>query len=184
MIAPHNHPKIATQQLILRRFELTDAAAVQRLAGDRAIADTTVEIPHPYENGVAESWISTHAEELSSGAGIHFAVTLKSTRELVGSVSLMKIDQRHARAELGYWIGQAYWNNGYCTEAARGLIQFGFRKLRLNRIFARHFTRNPASGAVLKKIGMQYEGLQRQHFYKWGIFEDVALYAIINPNHD
>ena len=170
-------PRLETDRLILRGFELADAPEVQRLAGDRAIADTTAEIPHPYPDGAAEHWIATHAGAFERGTGVCFAVTLKESGTLVGSMSVMGINRRHSRAELGYWIGREFWNRGYATEAAAAALRYGFDELGLNRIFAHHLVRNPASGAVLRKIGMAHEGRIRQHICKWGKFEDVELYG-------
>ena len=62
-------PTLHTQRLILRPFEIADARDVQRLAGDRAIADTTLNIPHPYEDGMAEQWIATHQPQFEAGEG-------------------------------------------------------------------------------------------------------------------
>jgi RimJ/RimL family protein N-acetyltransferase len=89
----------------------------------------------------------------------------------------------HALAEMGYWIGKPFWNHGYCTEAAKRLVRFGFEALQLNRILARHLSRNPASGRVMEKIGMQYEGCLRQHIKKWGVFEDLKIYAILKETY-
>ena len=86
------------------------------------------------------------------------------------------------RAELGYWIGKPYWGQGYCTEAARATLDFGFEQLGLNRIFAHHFARNPASGRVMQKIGMTREGRLRQHVKKWDAFEDLELYGILKDH--
>ena len=107
-----------------------------------------------------------------------FAVTLRSEKTLIGSVGL-KIHREDRRAELGYWIGRPYWNQGYCTEAARAALEFGFRQLGLNRLFAHHFARNPASGRVLQKIGMTREGRLPQHVRKWDAFEDLELYGVL-----
>ncbi|HKG93136.1 MAG TPA: GNAT family protein [Gemmatimonadaceae bacterium] len=85
----------------------------------------------------------------------------------------------HARGELGYWVGAGMWGRGYATEAARAVVSFGFATLGLNRIQARHFLRNPASGRVLQKLGMRCEGMHRQAYRRWGRFEDVAVYAIL-----
>ena len=73
----------------------------------------------------------------------------------------------------------AYWGKGYATEAAREMLGYGFESLGLHRIFATCFPHNPASGRILKKIGMQYEGCQRQHLLKWGQFVDSELYGIL-----
>ena len=96
----------------------------------------------------------------------------------------MALDQQHARAEMGYWIGKPYWNNGYCTEAAEAVLRYGFTELGLNRIYAHHFGRNPASGRVMEKIGMVYEGCLRQHVQRWGVFEDLKIYAILKSEYE
>lgn len=175
-------PRLETKRLILRGFELADAADVQRLAGEKAIADGTAQIPHPYPDGVAEHWIATHPENFECGEGVSFAITLRDTGELIGSMSLMAINKRHRRAELGYWIGTPYWNRGYCSEAAAAAVRYGFTELGLHRIFAIHLVDNPASGAVLRKIGMQPEGRLREHICKGDRFVDADAYALLTPD--
>jgi ribosomal-protein-alanine N-acetyltransferase len=88
----------------------------------------------------------------------------------------------HARAELGYWIGVPHWSRGYATEAAQATVEFAFRRLGLNRVYAYHFTTNPASGRVLQKIGMQLEGTRRRHTRKWGEFLDSDMYAVLRDD--
>lgn len=173
--------KITTERLILRRFTLADAPDVQRLAGDKLIAATTLEIPHPYENGMAEQWISTHLKEIEEGKLSNFAITLKETGQLIGAIGL-HINARFNRAELGYWVGVPYWNKGYCTEAARAVLKHGFEDLKLHRIFAHYFSNNPASGKVMEKIGMKYEGYLRQHACKDGQYFDLIMYAILKSD--
>ena len=172
-------PTIETERLVLRPFALEDAADVQRLAGDPAIADTTLNIPHPYPDGAAESWINTHQERWQSGLGVICAITLRSTGELVGAISVLGISQQNSHGEMGYWIGKPYWGNGYCTEAARALIRFSFETMGLHRVFAHHLARNPASGRVMAKAGMRYEGTLREHTRKTDIFEDLPVYGIL-----
>ena len=172
-------PTLTTERLILRPFVPEDAADVQRLAGDRAIADTTLNIPHPYEDGMAEEWISTHQRMFDEDKGLTLAVTAKHGGDLIGAISLMGINRRFSRAELGYWIGKPYWNEGYCTEAGLAVLKYGFEEMGLNRIFATHLARNPASGRVMVKLGMTYEGTQRQHASRWDRFEDLVLYGIL-----
>jgi ribosomal-protein-alanine N-acetyltransferase len=178
-------PELQTPRLILRPFALTDAADVQRLAGAPEVADTTLNVPHPYKDGMAEDWISSHAEQFASGTIITYAVALKgqSTPKdqsgLVGAVSL-GVTVRHSRAELGYWIGVPFWNQGYATEASAALIEYGFDALGLHKITASHFVRNPASGRVMQKLGMTLEGTRHSHFLKGKHFEDVAIYGLLS----
>ena len=157
---------------------MADAGRVQRLAGDRAVADTTLNIPHPYEDGMAEQWISNHRHWFERHEQAVFAIVLRAEDALIGAMGFL-INMENQRAELGYWIGRPYWNGGYCTEAARAMLRFGFEQLGLNRIYAHHFARNPASGRVMQKIGMVHEGRLPQHVRKWDAFEDLELYGVL-----
>ncbi len=171
-------PSLETERLLLRPFTLADAPAVQSLAGAVEIASTTLHVPHPYEDGMAETWILTHAPGYEAGAQAIFAVTERASGLLVGANGLV-IEPAHARAELGYWIGVPYWGRGYATEAGRALLELGFGRMSLNRIQATYITRNPASGRVMQKLGMRPEGVLRQHVRKWDVFEDLAMYSIL-----
>ena len=173
-------PVLETRRLVLRPFNLSDAQTVQKLAGDRDVASTTKNIPYPYEDGMAEGWISTHQESYEQGKGVTYAITLKD-ETLVGAISLMSIIKEH-QAELGYWIGKPYWNQGYCTEAGREMLRYGFVDLGLNRIHASYLSRNPPSGRVMEKLGMTHEGTRRQHVLKWGVFEDLELKGILKKD--
>src|SRR4030067_3394920 len=104
-------PQLKTSRLILRSFDLADAKKVQILAGDRAIASTTLNIPHPYEDGMAEEWIRTHPEKFQRGEFVNFAIVLRSRNELIGAIGLT-LPQEHFHAEMGYWVGRPYWNPG------------------------------------------------------------------------
>lgn len=176
-------PELVTGRLLLRPFDLADALTVQKLAGDKAIASMTLNIPHPYEDGMAEEWIGTHRKEFVEGKSVTFAITLREDETLIGAVG-MSINQEHERAEMGYWIGKPYWGNGYCTEAAREFLKYAFAETKLARIQATHFVQNPASGRVMTKIGMAYEGCLRQYVKKWGNPIDLKMYAILRTEYE
>jgi RimJ/RimL family protein N-acetyltransferase len=110
-----------------------------------------------------------------------FAVTLRDSGDFCGGVGL-RIERWQQHAELGYWLGVPYWGKGYATECARAVVRFGFDTLKLHRIFASHFAHNLASGRVLRKIGMQYEGCLRGQVLKWDKFYDSELYAILSTD--
>ena len=173
-------PTLHTERLELRPFTLADAPRVRALAGEREVASTTLNIPHPYEEGMAEAWIRSHDPAWMRRERVTYAITTEADG-LVGAISLGLV-LVHRRAELGYWIGVPYWNRGYATEAARAVIGFGFDTLGLERIHATHLTRNPASGRVMQKVGMQFEGYLRQHVIKWDRPEGVNIYAILRSD--
>lgn len=175
---PATVPVLETVRLRLRPYAPADAPQLQRLADEKVIADTTLSIPHPYPIGAAAAWIGLHAVRWTAHEELIFAITLKATGELLGSISLT-IQEAHEKAELGYWVGVPHWNQGYASEAVRAVIACGFGTLGLNRIQAHHFAKNPASGRVMVKAGMRREGLCRQAVKKNGQFPDLILFAVV-----
>jgi [ribosomal protein S5]-alanine N-acetyltransferase len=176
-------PVLETERLWLRPLTLADAPVIQSLVNDRRIAETTLNIPHPYpENGAAD-WIRRIRERRAQGyTDYTFGIDRKPDMTLIGVISIHV--WRDHRAEIGYWVGVDYWGQGYMTEAARRVICFGFEDLHLHRIIARYFTRNPASERVMQKVGMTFEGIMRQHLLKWGEFVDVGCYSILRSEYE
>ncbi|MCA9739033.1 MAG: GNAT family N-acetyltransferase [Gemmatimonadota bacterium] len=170
-------PTLHGEGLTLRPFVPQDADRVQRLAGAFEVADTTLNVPHPYPDGAAEAWILTHTTGWDLRSFCTLAVEVPETG-IVGTMSL-HLELLHRRGELGYWIGRPFWNRGYATRAARALLDFGFDVLDLNRVQAQYLVRNPASRRVMEKIGMRYEGTRRQYMIKWGVLEDVGCCALL-----
>ena len=177
----NEQPVLETERLILRPFDVADAGDVQRLAGEWEIADTTLNIPHPYEDGMAEEWIATHKPRFEEGKLCNFAVTLRDSGNLIGAIGLV-ITRRFDHAELGYWIGKPYWSKGFCTEAGRAVIAYGFTHLGLHRIHASYLARNPASGRVMRNLGMSREGVLPGHVKRWDKYEDLVLFGILKSD--
>ena len=167
-------PELRTDRLLLRPFRQEDKPELIRLAGDRKIASTTLRIPNPYTQKDADGFFELLKDEDKKW----FAIELANTGAFIGSVGL-RVEASEGRAEVGYWIAVPYWGKGYATEAAREAVRYGFEDLKLNRIFASHFGHNPASGNILRKIGMKREGCQRKHILKWGEYVDSELYGIL-----
>ena len=85
-------PSIETTRLTLRPFRASDAPIVQELAGERDIADTTMNIPHPYADGMAEAWIAEHGPGYDDGKIATFAIVVRDEAALIGAVGL-RIDR-------------------------------------------------------------------------------------------
>jgi len=168
-----------TERLILRSFTLEDAADVRHLIDDPDMASTTDEIEYPYEDGTAEEWIQWCYEAFEDGERTNFAVTLRTDGTLIGKVGLtFRIHLPYNDAELGYWIGKPYWNCGYCTEAAKVVVAYGFREHDIESVYAYYFKRNPASGRVLQKIGMHFAEYIPKDPERY-FFEDTIQYRIL-----
>lgn len=171
MISP---PTLETSRLKIRPYSDADIAELLPLIGTREVAATTLRIAHPYTEQDARDFFELAKEPDK----LWLAITLRSDGRQVGGIGL-RIEPQHRHAELGYWLGVAYWGQGYATEAAREMLRYGFEELGLHRIFATHFKHNAVSGRILKKIGMHYEGCQREHLLKWGEFVDSEMYGIL-----
>lgn len=171
-------PSLSTARLLLKPLTLADSAKVHEFAGSAEVAATTSSIPHPYPDGTAAAWIANQPRMFESGTGAVFGIFLKAD-VFIGSIGL-GIDGESRNAELGYWIGAPFWNQGYATEAAHMIVAFGFAYFGLHKIHSLCMTCNPASARVLEKIGMLREGLRREHFYKEGRgFQDLYEYGLL-----
>ena len=158
----------------MRAYTEADIAELVPLIGAREVAATTGRIPHPYTEDDARKFLA----QIEADGEVRLAVTLRDGGRLIGGIGL-RLVEAHRNAELGYWLGVPYWGKGYATEASREMLRYGFEELKLHRIFASQFKHNPASGNVLRKIGMRHEGCQRQHIWKWDQFVDLELYGIL-----
>lgn len=174
----NDFPRLETERLVLRAFTLSDASRVQLLAGDELIAATTALIPHPYPDGEAERWISTHPIAFKEGLSVAFAVAQRRDNLLIGAMGL-ELHPKHQRAEVGYWIGREYWGSGYATEALKAVLAYAFSR-GVHRVWAEHFSHNPASGRVMQKAGMRHEGTLRHHMVKGDQPVDCEVYGILD----
>jgi [ribosomal protein S5]-alanine N-acetyltransferase len=169
---------IATERLVLRPWEADDAPELERLVSAREIADGIGSIPHPYPGGGAAAWIAAAVERGQP----RFAIVRRVDGALVGGIGL-RVEPEHRRAEVGYFVGVEHWGRGYATEALRGVLDHAFGELGLNRVYAHHFLRNPASGRVLEKAGFRREGVRRRHSFNRGEFLDSAAYGVLRDEY-
>jgi RimJ/RimL family protein N-acetyltransferase len=166
---------LSTPRLLLRSYRRADIPELVSLIGAREIAETTLRIPHPYTTKDAEATLRQFRRDKTL---TRFAIIVRETKRLCGGVGL-NLELPSNRAELGYWVGVPFWGKGYCTEAAREVVRYGFVQLDLNRIYASCFVGNAASQRVLEKLGFSYEGRLRQHIKKWNDYRDLDFYGLL-----
>lgn len=176
---PRQSPTLTTERLVLRPLRDGDAAAIAAGAGDRRVARYLIQVPSPYPVALARRWLRGRIEWWETGRGITLAIADKDAhRGLFGTASLRQF-ARDRRAELGYWLAANAWGHGYATEAARALVDFGFRECGLARVYAQVLAGNTASIRVVEKLGMVSEGVRRQHVRKGHRLHDVMLYGLL-----
>jgi [ribosomal protein S5]-alanine N-acetyltransferase len=135
-------------------------------------------VPTPYPITLARRWVLGRIDWWTSGRGLTLAITRPAEDQLLGTVSLRRYARDH-RAELGYWLAAPAWGVGIATEAARAIVDFGFRELVLARIYAQVLAANRGSMRVLDKLGMVAEGVKRQHVRKGRRLHDLVLYGLL-----
>jgi RimJ/RimL family protein N-acetyltransferase len=170
-------PTLTTARLVLRPLASDDAHDVQRLAGVFEVAGTTVNIPHPYPDGAAATFIAAQTSAWRDETAATWAVTREGV--FIGCVGLQLVSRTHGRTRLGYWIMHGQWNRGYATEACRAVVDWAFAD-GWHRVEADHLCRNPASGRVMQKLGMAHEGRMLGYYRRFDRWEDVELYALLN----
>lgn len=170
--------QLETERLRLAPYHTSQAERVKELAGDADVAATTF-VPHPYTIDIAKEWIESHKDWIAKGKAYPLAMVTKEENELVGTMTL-RVEAKHHKGELAYWVGKPYWGQGYATEAAKRVIEFGFEELDLHKIYGAAITTNPASSRIMQKVGMEYEGTLKEDILHWGEYKDLDMYGLIN----
>jgi RimJ/RimL family protein N-acetyltransferase len=146
-------PVLRTERLVMRPPNEGDVPALAQLADNRAIAEMVARMPHPYGEAEARAFVAMAGDRNRSGA--IYALTLAGTDILVGCAGLSATERG---LELGYWVGEPYWNKGYATEAAHALVDLAFRATDIGVLHVACRVINPASRRVVHKCGFQYAG--------------------------
>lgn len=149
--------RLETRRLWLRWPRMADASAILRQAGEKAVAEMTASIPHPYPADAVEPFIFAMRKGNALGEHLALAITPRSRpNELIGMIGAHK--QATGIPFIGYWLGTPHWGKGYTTEAAQALIDTLFTLLDIPAIEADTRVINPASRRVLEKSGFRQEG--------------------------
>ena len=174
-------PVLETDRLILRPLRRQDAKDIFSYASDPDVARYVLWDPH---QSVSEtrSYIRYIRSLARRGLPSSWAVTLRDSGKVIGTIGFMWFSATNGSAELGYSLSKSCWNLGFATEALRAVILSVFAALPVNRLEAQHDLRNPASGRVMEKCGMVREGILRQRIRNKGEWIDVVLYAILRSD--
>lgn len=169
--------RLETDRLVLRDLALDDVAAVHEYASDPEVSRFMTWGPNTIE--ATRGFVAMVIDRPADGKEFGFAITLRDSGQLIGSLGIGVWSEEHRRGELGYVLNRAYWSQGFATEATRRLVRFGFDELDLHRIEATCHPDNRASARVLEKAGFQFEGRLRDHLLARMQWRDSLLYATI-----
>lgn len=175
--------RLETERLILRPFRLDDAQAMyDNWAKDPQVTRYLSWRPHEDVNVSRELlriWVNSYAFP----EFYNWAIEVKEGSVLIGSIGVAEPKDSIRMVSIGYCIGQAWWHQGYVSEALKRLLAFFFDQVGVNRIQACHEAANIHSGQVMEKCGMCYEGLMRQSIAKPDGLADGRYYAILEEDY-
>lgn len=168
--------EIILQGCNLRPFSASDAPAMVALANNPAIASNLRDaFPSPYTVDHARSWL-----EMVEANTDNFLRVIEIEGQFAGSVGLHTChDVYRFNRELGYWLGEPFWNRGIMTQVVKAMVKVGFTELKAHRIYAGIFSFNTASARVLTKCGFRHEATLRQSVFKNNQWADELVYAIL-----
>ena len=168
----YDNERIETNRLILRRARKYDVDDILEYASDAK----TVEYLDWDGANTAEKVMQDIIEFHWSRPGV-WVIELRENLKCIGTIDI-RVEKEHDKASFGYVLNRNYWNRGYMTEALSVLVKLGFEKLDLNRIETFHYIGNEASGRVMQKSGLIFEGISVQGVKVKGTFRDVARYGV------
>lgn len=174
---------LTTERLILRRFKQEDAEDVfQNWTKDPAVTKFLSWMSHESIDTTRQmvgEWIKQYEDSNK----YNWCITLGDEGKAIGHITVTQLNEKNQRCDIGYVLGSAYWGKGIMTEALQAVTEFLFNQVDMNRIQAMHDTKNPASGKVMQKVGMSYEGTMMQYRKrKDGTYGDVNIYAILKQS--
>ena len=149
--------QINTERLILRRFEMGDEESMYRnwASNPKVTKFLTWQAHESVDDSreIIALWLARYEDVRF----YQWAIELKETREPIGSISVVKVDDEIDEVEVGYCIGESWWGFGYTAEAFRGVIDYLFSEVKPKKIRAKHDKDNPNSGRVMQKCGLTYD---------------------------
>ena len=170
-------PTLKSKLVRLRQLRHKDMQTMARLVTEQVVR-YLVHVPYPYEIEDARRFINKSRRNFQLKKEQTFAIEFVGN--LVGVISLQKIDRVNKNAQISYWIGKNYWNLGIATESINLVIRYAFWVLRLHKVYANVLATNRASIRVLEKNGLKKEGVLKHSVYKDDKFHDVVLYYKLN----
>jgi ribosomal-protein-alanine N-acetyltransferase len=173
-------PIIETARLRLREIVPADADVLYRLRRDPAVT-TYLDRDNDRDITVVHELIAKIGKSLEQGDGITWALSLRDSPELIGTLGFWRIDKAHHRAEIGYTLFPQFWRQGLMTEAIEAIMVYGFHHLKLHSVEANTAVGNTASQTLLERSGFVREAHFRENWYYNGKFTDSYIYCRLTP---
>ena len=183
MITNIGTQNIATERLILRRFEYNDSdAMLQNWVSDDKLQSMYCEPAYKTEKEIREL-LDKYISSYKMPGYYRWAIIEKESNECIGQIAYFLVDGKNNFAEIEYCIGTKYQRRGYATEATKAVINYGFEKINLHKVQICTKTTNLPSKRVIEKCGFTYEGTLRDYFYENGDYVGRLYFSILKNEY-
>ena len=175
--------KIKTNRLILRKFKTIDSFDMfNNYANSQNVTKFLTWKPHESEQttkNVIKSWVKQYKNKNF----YQWAIVLKGLNQVIGSISVVKIDEENNSFNIGYCLGEKWWRQGIMTESLNAVIDFLFKKVGVNEITSTHDVANPNSGKVMEKCKMKYICTKKCGATNNTGVVDIKIYNILRQDY-
>lgn len=171
---------IKTPDLYLRKLSIKDAPSIYAKFHKPEILKWMFFQPKKgFSVEDQKKWIKETISKTKEYKSYVFGITLPSSDEIIGIISLEKFNWENKNAQIGYWLSKEYWGQGLIPKAVKIILNFGFKKLQLHRIYGAVFSENIKSQKVLEKCEFTKEGITRHSSYRFRRWHDKIRYGIL-----
>lgn len=175
--------ELETKRLVLRQVRSKDLHDLVENINNIKVSQWLLAVPYPYSMKDAKLYLQ-HCKErwrLKEKNNYPFVIALKSNDRVIGGCGIHDVNKGQGTAEVGYWLGEGYWRQGYGSEALDAMLKFIFKELNLRRCQTPIFAGNPSSGKLLEKFGFKREGYKRKAAVSkaTGKIHDEIIYGLL-----
>ncbi len=174
---------LQTDRLCLRKFEISDAGPMFRNWANDPEVTKYMTWPAHSNIEVSQNYIQSLLDGYKQANTYEWGIELKEPGEVIGSIGVVRCNEKAQSVHIGYCIGRKWWNKGITSEAFSAVIKFLMDEVGVNRIESRHDPRNPYSGKVMEKCGLRYEGTLRESDVNNQGLCDAAWYAVLRKEY-
>ncbi len=176
-------PTLETERLLFRALKRTDLYDVHEYSANSKTSQYLLWDAHKNLD-YTKNFIDVVIAKYKSGEYNDWAIVYKENKKMIGTCGFTRIDEENSVVEIGYVLNPDYWGMGIATEAVKRVIAFAFEILNANRVEAKFLFGNDASLAVMKKVGMKFEGYQREAMFVKGKFKTVGISSILKREYE
>ena len=175
-------PRLESERLKFRAIKRSDIDDIYEYSKNPKTSEYLLWSPHSSVYATQE-FIDIILSKYKSGEYNDWAIVLKNSNKMIGTCGFTRIDEENKVVEIGYVLNPDFWGKGYATEAVKTILDFAFNELNVNRIEARFIFGNDASLSVMKKVGMTFEGYQRDAIVSKGKFKTIGVSSILKREY-